>query len=111
MQQELYYKDALKLGQKEYRARLAKKEDPYLPVLDNIVPPEKGLQTIHLGITQIPVFFILGTKTAGRTNAFAANLLKSGRCFTARISARASATRSRSMNTCTAITFRRATSA
>ena len=75
MQQELYYKDALKLGQKEYRARLAKDEDPYLPVLDNIVPPEKGLQTIHLGITQIPVFFILGTKTAGRTNAFAANFM------------------------------------
>ena len=74
-QEQYYYKDALKLGQKEFRARQAKGEDPYLPVLDNILPPDKGLQAIHLGITQIPVFFILGTKSAGRSNAFAANFM------------------------------------
>ena len=32
MQQELYYKEALKLGQKEVRAKIAKNEDPYLPI-------------------------------------------------------------------------------
>ena len=75
MQQELYYKEALKLGQKEVRARLAKDEDPYLPALDKIVPPEKALTGIRLGVVQIPVWFIVGTKTSGRLNAFAANFL------------------------------------
>ena len=75
MQQELYYKEALKLGQKEVRARLAKNEDPYLPALDDIIPPEKALTGIRLGVMQIPVWFIVGTKTSGRLNAFAANFL------------------------------------
>ena len=75
MQQELYYKEALKLGQKEYRARIAKELNPYLPVLDELVPPEKALTGIRLGITQIPVWFIVGTKTAGRVSAFAANFM------------------------------------
>ena len=75
MQQEIYYKEALKLGQKEVRARLAKDEDPYLPALDDIIPPEKALTGIRLGVMQIPVWFIVGTKTSGRLNAFAANFL------------------------------------
>ena len=75
MQQELYYKEALKRGQKEYRARIAKEEDPYLPVMDSFVPPEKSVKGIRLGVIQIPVNHILGTKTAGRTNAFAANFM------------------------------------
>ena len=75
MQQELYYKEALKLGQKEVRARLAKDEDPYLPALDDIIPPEKALTGVPLGVVQIPVWFIVGTKTSGRLNAFAANFL------------------------------------
>ena len=75
MQQELYYKEAVKLGQKEVRARLAKDEDPYLPALDDIIPPEKALTGVPLGVMQIPVWFIVGTKTSGRLNAFAANFL------------------------------------
>ena len=75
MQQELYYKEALKLGQKEVRARLAKNEEPYLPALDDIIPPEKALTGVPLGVMQIPVWFIVGTKTSGRLNAFAANFL------------------------------------
>jgi len=75
MQQELYYKEAVKLGQKEVRSRLAKNENPYLPALDEIIPPERALTGIRLGVLQIPVWFIVGTKTAGRLNAFAANFL------------------------------------
>lgn len=75
MQQEIYYKEALKLGQKEVRSRTAKEKNPYLPVLDEIVPPEKALTGIHLGVVQIPVWFIVGTKTGGRVSAFAANFM------------------------------------
>ena len=74
-QQELYYKEALRLGMKEYRSRTAKNEDPYLPVLDEFVPPEKSVKGIRLGVIQIPLFNIVGTKTVGRTNAFAANFM------------------------------------
>lgn len=75
MQQEIYYKEALKLGQKEVRSRTAKDKNPYLPVLDEIVPPEKALTGIHLGVVQIPAWFIVGTKTGGRVSAFAANFM------------------------------------
>ena len=37
MVQDFYdYKEALKLGQKDYRAKTAKGESPYLPALDEI---------------------------------------------------------------------------
>ena len=75
MPQELYYKEALKLGQKEYRNAVAENIYPYLPVLDKIVPPEKGLTGIRLGVVQIPMNFVIGTKTDGRVNAFSKSFL------------------------------------
>ncbi len=75
MQQPLYYKEALRLGQKEVRSRISKGENPYLPALDDIVPPKRLLSGIRLGIIQIPVWFIVGTKTGSRTNSFAANFM------------------------------------
>lgn len=50
MPRELYYKEALKLGQKEYRSAVAENINPYLPVLDEIVPPEKALTGICVGV-------------------------------------------------------------
>ena len=75
MPQELYYKEALKLGQKEYRSAVAANINPYLPVLDEIVPPEKALTGIRLGVVQIPMWFVVGTKTGGRVNAFSKSFL------------------------------------
>ena len=75
MQPELNYKEALRLGQKEVRSRTAKNENPAPPVLDEIIPPEKALAGIHLGVIQIPMWFIVGTKTAGRVSAFAPNFM------------------------------------
>ena len=75
MQPELNYKEALRAGQKEVRAKTAKNESPYLPVLDKIIPPERLLSGISLGVIQIPVWFIVGTKTEGRVSAFASNFM------------------------------------
>ena len=75
MQPELNYKEALKQGQKEVKAKTAKNESPYLAVLDEIIPPEKSLSGISFGVIQIPMWFIVGTKTAGRVNAFASNFM------------------------------------
>ena len=72
---ELNYREALKLGQKEYRACVSSGKDPGLPVLDDIVPPERSAMGLDLGLASIPAEFIVGTKTRGRTNAFARNFM------------------------------------
>ncbi|MDO4866066.1 MAG: BMP family ABC transporter substrate-binding protein [Clostridia bacterium] len=72
---ELHYKDALKLGQKEYRACVSAGKDPCLPVLDDIVPSERSAMGLNLGLVSIPAELIIGTKTRGRTNAFARNFM------------------------------------
>lgn len=70
-----YYKEALRLGQKEYRARMSRGESPYLPALDEIVSGESYTAIESLGLVQVPAEFIVGTKTAGRTTAFARNFM------------------------------------
>ena len=72
---ELYYRDALKLGQKEYRACASSGRYPYLPVLDDFIPAERSTAGIDLGLLSVPEEFIVGTKTRARTNAFAANFM------------------------------------
>ena len=72
---EQYYKEALKAGQKEYRACIARGVSPVLPVLDDFVPDERVNIGIRLGTIQIPAEFIVGTKTRGRTTSFARNFM------------------------------------
>ena len=72
---ELHYKEALKKGQREYRLCVSAGEYPYLPVLDDIIPPERSACGINLGLASVPAEFIVGTKTRGRTNAFARNFM------------------------------------
>lgn len=72
---EYYYKDALKLGQKEYRSRVSKGQSPCLPVLDDFISAEAAASGTDLGIVQIPAEWIVGTKTRGRVNAFAPNFM------------------------------------
>ena len=72
---EQYYKEAQKLGQREYRACVAGGRSACLPVLDDIVTPEQVLKGSNLGIEQIPTEWIVGTKTRGRVNTFAPNFM------------------------------------
>lgn len=72
---EEFYKDALKLGQKEKRQCVSQGRYPYLPILEDMVSKERLAAGTRLGVTQIPAEFIVGTKTEGRTNAFAANFM------------------------------------
>ena len=71
----LYYRDALKRGQKEFRACTASGEYPYLPVLDDFLPQEAMIHTTDLGVVQIPLEMVCGTRTSGRTQAFARNFM------------------------------------
>ncbi len=70
-----YYKEALKLGQKEYNRCVSQGISPCLPVLDDFLSSENTSTGIDLGLVQIPSEFIVGTKTRGRVNAFAPNFM------------------------------------
>ncbi len=72
---EFYYKDALKLAQKEYRACVSKGKSPLLPALDDFLESEKTAGEVELGLVQIPADMIVGTKTRARVNAFAPNFM------------------------------------
>ena len=83
MSREDYFK-ANKLAKKDYQAKCMKGELPTLPVLDDILPPKGEYKEVSLGLVQIPLDQIVGTKNAGRSNAFASNfmpLLKEGTEF------------------------------
>lgn len=73
--QSTYYSDALKLAQKEFRRCTAAGQNPYPPVLDAFVPAERFSGGVDLGIASIPMEFVVGTRTAARTNAFARNFM------------------------------------
>ena len=69
------YEKVYKLGMKEYRNKTLKGEWPYLWVLDAILSHVDVLKEEPLGLVDIPLDQIRGTKTEGRTNAFAANFM------------------------------------
>ena len=70
-----FYKEALKLGQKEKRHLVSQGNYPYLPVLEDMVSKERMNSGTRLGVMDVPSEFLVGTKTAGRTNSFAANFM------------------------------------
>lgn len=69
------YEKAYKLGKKEYQQRMWHGEKPTLLVLDDILPSKGSYAEVPLGIVQIPLEQIAGTKTNGRSNAFARNFM------------------------------------
>ncbi|MDO5539623.1 MAG: BMP family ABC transporter substrate-binding protein [Eubacteriales bacterium] len=69
------YAKAVKMGKKEVALRTAKGEYPYLAVLDNIPEAANSVMEYPLGLVQIPTDQIAGTKTDGRSRAFAANFM------------------------------------
>lgn len=78
------YSKAYRLGKKEYQRRMLRGMRPTLEVLDDILPEKGSYSEVPLGLVQIPVNQIVGTKTGGRSSAFAANfmpILKEGTEF------------------------------
>ena len=69
------YEKALKLAEKCYRSKVIRGEYPYLQVLDEILNYVDIEAEVSLGLVEIPLEKIAGTKTAGRTKAFAANFM------------------------------------
>lgn len=69
------YTKALRAGQKAYRDCVAKGRSPYLAVLDDILVNTTIVSQEKLGLVDIPLELVAGTKTEGRHTAFAPNFM------------------------------------
>lgn len=69
------YIKAQKMGLKAYKSASSKGHYPYLPVLDEILSHADIDGEVKLGIMNIPLDQVVGTSTAGRTQAFASNFM------------------------------------
>ena len=70
------YNDARKKGLRAMRAAQAEGTYPYLPALDEMLGAEgERLSQKNLGVKEIPLDMVVGTKTKGRQNSFACNFM------------------------------------
>ena len=69
------YEKALKRGRKTYREAVLRGHYPYPQVLDEILSENMAAGQVELGIHEIPANQIIGTKTHGRQNSFAADFM------------------------------------
>lgn len=69
------YSKAFKAGKKDYQSRMLRGVKPTLQVLDDIMPQKGSYREVPLGVVQIPINQIVGTKTVGRSNSFAGNYM------------------------------------
>ena len=69
------YNNARRLAQKAARSAMSNGRYPYLPALDEFISREDISGEVPLGIVDIPLNKIAGTKTSGRKNSFANNFM------------------------------------
>lgn len=69
------YEKAYKSGRKNYQFKVLQQKKPTLQVLDDILPPKGSYSEVPLGLVNIPIDQIVGTKTNARSNAFASNFM------------------------------------
>lgn len=69
------YHKALKLGEKNHKECVVRGRYPYPQVLDEILDDSMVAGRMDLGVIEIPMDQIVGTKTEGRKMAFAANFM------------------------------------
>lgn len=69
------YIQASKLGKKDYQSKLMEGKSPTLEVLDDILHTTKDYREVSLGLVEIPLDQIVGTKTAARSSSFSSNFM------------------------------------
>lgn len=69
------FNNARKLGQKYVKTCLAARTNPYPQVLEQLVNESLIAGRRNLGLVEIPMELIVGTRAAGRQNAFAGNFM------------------------------------
>lgn len=69
------YVRASKIGKKDYQSKVLKGQLPTLEVLDDILHSKRDYHEVSLGLVNIPLDQIVGTKTSGRSNSFSSNFM------------------------------------
>lgn len=69
------YRKARQIGLKENKLFQSKGGSPCLPVLDEILAEEQTCGEVNLGLADIPMELIVGTRSAGRSQAFSRNFM------------------------------------
>lgn len=69
------YQKALKLGRKCYKDAVIHGSYPYLPALDDCIVGPSMTAVTDLGLLELPMEMVVGTRTDARKNAFAANFM------------------------------------
>lgn len=81
------YRKALKRGEQECRDAVSHGQYPYLTALEDFMEESRYTAEQHIGIKEIPLSMVAGTKTAGRQKAFSCGfmpILKEGSEFSAK---------------------------
>ena len=69
------YHDAVKRGEHQASRSADMGQSPYLPSLDNIIKDEGVLSEETIGLMEIPLDRVVGTKTEGRKEAFSSGFM------------------------------------
>ena len=69
------YLKAYKKGKKAYQTAVMQGKYPFLPALDDILGGTAVSSEMPLGIMEIPLSMVVGTKTRGRQEAFSCNFM------------------------------------
>ena len=69
------YKDAMKQGQRYYKAAVSRGRHPFPPALDDMLDESTVSGRVRLGLINIPAELIVGVKSAGRVPALAGNFM------------------------------------
>lgn len=69
------YRKAQKRGRREVSHALSRGLYPYLPALDEVLDGSRGAGEIPVGVREIPMALIVGTKTHARSNVFSHGFL------------------------------------
>lgn len=70
-----HFAKAYKAGKRDYQIKMLLGQKPTLPVLDDILPASSIVKYEPLGLVQIPLDQIVGTRYEGRSHAFASNFM------------------------------------
>lgn len=70
-----HYLAAMKAGKKDMQAKSVSEETDLLPALDSILENVEIRGEVPLGLIDIPLERVVGTKTRGRMNSFAPNFM------------------------------------
>ena len=69
------YRKACKRGRREVADAIAHGRYPYLPALDDLLGDGRGAGEVPVGVREIPMELVVGTKTHARSNVFSCSFL------------------------------------